>query len=287
MDNRPVGVFDSGLGGLTAVKRLIEILPCEDIIYFGDTGRVPYGTHSGDTIKKYAKSAMKFLIGENIKRVLIACGTVSSVALPYLKSVFEIPMDGVVEAAVEKAVKVTRNKKIGIIGTNATIRSGVYEKMLKQANGNIRTVPSGAAQAMSTGEIRTISAACPLFVPLVENCRTSKNDIVVQTIVEEYLKPVKEYGADTLILGCTHYPLLQDAIASFMGGGVYLVNPGAEGAYKIKEELAKSGALCEPAKKRRLSFFVTDDADDFRANAERYLEMPLEGSVREIDIEKY
>ena len=195
---------------------------------------------------------MKFLIGENIKRVLIACGTVSSVALPYLKSVFEIPMDGVVEAAVEKAVKVTRNKKIGIIGTNATIRSGVYEKMLKQANGNIRTVlrrRPGYVHRRNQDNI----CGLPCLFRLLKTAER-KNDIVVQTIVEEYLKPVKEYGADTLILGCTHYPLLQDAIASFMGGGVYLVNPGAEGAYKIKEELAKAARCANQLKKKAFVF---------------------------------
>lgn len=268
MDNRAIGVFDSGLGGLTSVKRLLEILPCEDIIYFGDTGRVPYGTRSGDTIKKYAKSAMDFLIGNSIKRVLIACGTVSAVALPYLKSVFDIPIDGVVKAAAQKALFVTKNNQIGVIGTNATIRSGVYEKTLKQTN----------------GDVKITSAPCPLLVPLVENGRIAKDDIVVKTIIGEYLEPIKAAGVDTLVLGCTHYPLLHEAISSYMGKGVFLVNPGDEGAYRVKEELIKSGALCQPGKKAKLSFFVTDDEGDFTANAERFLETPLRGTVRKIDM---
>ena len=171
MDNRPIGVFDSGLGGLTAVKQLRKLLPSEDIIYFGDTGRQPYGSRSEETICRYALSDMNFLLSHNIKRVIVACGTVSAVALDLLRKTYSIPTDGVIDAAALAAVRATRNGRIGVIGTAASIRSGVYARRI-------------AEQAPS---VSVHSVPCPLLVPLVENGRWSADDIVVRTVLMEYL----------------------------------------------------------------------------------------------------
>ena len=197
MDKRAIGVFDSGLGGLTAVKEIMERLPNENLIYFGDTGRVPYGTRSEETIIRYSRQDIRFLQSFDVKMIVVACGTVSSVALPIIKGEFGVPIVGVVEATADAAVKATRNNKIGIIGTQGTISSGAYSRRIHSEKSNIRTY----------------SRACPLFVPLVENGHFDTQ--VTRLVIEEYLADIKKQGIDTLILGCTHYPLLEKAIADF------------------------------------------------------------------------
>lgn len=269
MDRRPIGVFDSGLGGLTAVKELRRILPNEDIVYFGDTGRVPYGTRSDQTIIKYARSDMDFLLKHGPKRVLIACGTVSTVALGLLKKEYALPIDGVVEAAVRSAAASTKNGRVGVMGTPATIRSGAYERLLKERD------PA----------IVTFSAACPLLVPLVENGRISPEDIVISTVVGEYLSEIKAAGVDTLIMGCTHYPLLEPVVAAFMGEGVRLISPGREAAILIAAEQEANGGGNDPQHSGVAEYFVSDSVAGFADLAETFLQEKVTGRVSRVDIE--
>ena len=219
MDNRKIGVFDSGLGGLTAVKELMHLFPNEDIVYFGDTGRVPYGNKSKETILKYTHSDINFLLSRDVKMIVIACGTASSAALPRIKNEFSVPIVGVVDAGAYEAVHITKNKKIGIIGTAATIKSGAYTKYINEHD----------------SEIETFERACPLFVPLVENGHFDTE--VTKLVVDEYLRDIRDAGVDTLILGCTHYPLLKKAISDYMGDGVTLISPGEEVAKYLKKVL--------------------------------------------------
>lgn len=264
MDNRPIGIFDSGLGGLTAVSEVMKSFPAEDIVYVGDTGRVPYGTRSEETILRYAKEDVDFLRQKDVKAIIVACGTVSAVALPKLEGVFDIPVTGVVKPASAAAAKATKNKKIAIIGTQATIKSGAYEEEIR------KILPSA----------EFFSAACPLFVPLVENGRVSEDDPVLLQIAEEYLAPLRESGADTLIMGCTHYPIIEKAIAKVMGAGVALINPGREAAVAIQNIIEQS----ESKKTGNYRFFVSDDAEGFKRNAAVFLGGELPGSVENVNI---
>ncbi len=266
MDNRAIGVFDSGLGGLTAVKRLHEIMPQESIIYFGDTGRVPYGNRGRDTIIKYTRQDILFLLQYDIKAIVVACNTASSAALETVQVEFDLPIFGTVEPSCEKAVKVTRNSRIGVIGTAATIRSGIFTRRLKKLGGGLQVA----------------ELACPLFVPLVENGRVAPGDIVIETVVKEYLQPLKDAGVDTLILGCTHYPLLHDVIASFMGDKVTLVDSGAEAANAVKKavESARDGT-------GETQYFVSDDPAGFSQLAGVFLQEEIKGEAALVDITKF
>ncbi|HHX72811.1 MAG TPA: glutamate racemase [Clostridiales bacterium] len=266
-DNRPIGVFDSGLGGLTAVKELLTLLPGEDIVYLGDTGRVPYGTRSTETIIKYTEQAFAFLMGQNVKRIIVACGTVSSVALGKAK-LPPVPVTGVVDVAAEAAVARTKNGKIGVLGTPATIASGAYEKRIA------KLLPSAEC----------FSVACPLFVPLVEAGRFQQGDKVVELVVSEYLEPLQNAGVDTVILGCTHYPLLADVIGAHMGSGVALINPGAEAVQFVASAQKKEGAADRPLGTAK--YFVTDSVEGFALSAARFLQRPVAGSVTKIEIER-
>ena len=260
MDRRPIGVFDSGLGGLTAVAEIMRILPGEDIVYFGDTARVPYGTRSKETIMRYAREDIDFLGEFDIKAIIMACGTASSVSLPEIESEYDVPIIGVVKPACRAAVKATKNKKIGIIGTPATIKSRSYEREI------LTMLPDA--------EIYTES--CPLFVPLVENGRVDPEDVVLSTMVSEYLASIKEADVDTLILGCTHYPIIGRAIAGFMGNGIALINPGEAAAEYLKNEerIEKSDE-----KSATYRFFVSDDREGFLENASKFLGGKLCGDV--------
>lgn len=269
MDARSVGVFDSGLGGLTAVKQIMSELPCENIVYFGDTGRVPYGTRSKETIIKYSKNDVNFLLKNDVKIIVIACGTVSSTALEVLKKEYDLPILGVVEATAEAAISATKNGKIGIIGTPGTIKSGAYEKYIKTKN----------------SQLETFSTACPLFVPLVENGHFETE--VAKLVVKEYLEEIKNSGVDTLILGCTHYPLLSKTIGEFMGEGVTLINAGAEVAKALKTELSKNDLLKEDGKAGEYSYFVSDNVSGFENLGGTFLEREINGQVEKIDIERY
>lgn len=269
MDNRPIGVFDSGLGGLTTVKKLMQIMPNEDIIYLGDTGRVPYGGRSKETIIRYARQDMAFLQRFDIKAVVIACGTVSTNALSEIEGDYDIPVLGVVNAAAAAAVSATKTGRIGIIGTKASIRSGAYDRRIKAI--------------MPDAEI--FKNACPLFVPLVENGRLSPEDIALKTVAEEYLTPLKEAQTDVLIMGCTHYPLIRDAIGNIMGADVTLIDPGAETVLELRNYLRSHDGLAETGKNGAYRYFVTDCADDFASVASLFLESDVMGAVERITLE--
>lgn len=268
MDGRPIGVFDSGLGGLTALRELSALLPREDLIYFGDTGRVPYGGRSRQTLIKYARQDVAFLRGFAPKAIVIACGTVSTTALEELRRENDIPIFGVVGPACRAAAAATRSGRIGLIGTQASIRSGAYERA-------VAPLRPGA---------QVTARACPLFVPLVENGRYRPGDVVVETVAAEYLAPVKAAGVDTLMLGCTHYPLLREVIAGYMGPEVTLVDVGAQCARYVAETLAARDALTDRTGPGTRRYFVSDDAGDFGQLASIFLGEDVGSRVEQIDI---
>ena len=270
MDNRPIGVFDSGLGGLTCVKKLMEVLPREDIIYLGDTGRVPYGGRSRQTIIKYARQDIGFLRRFDIKAVVAACGTVSTNGLEEIAGDYDIPVLGVADAAAAAAAKATKNGKIGLIGTTASIRSSVYDEKLRAR------LP----------EARVFKKACPLFVPLVEDGRFELGDPVLTMVAEEYLAELRAAGVDTLILGCTHYPLIRSTIAHICGPDVTLVAPGAETALLLRERLRKADAL-GGHERGTYRYFVTDSAENFGETASLFLNSHVEGAVKHISLEDF
>ena len=271
MDQRPIGVFDSGLGGLTAVREMRRLMPSENIIYFGDTSRVPYGGRSPEILLKYARQDVHFLRSFDIKAVLVACGTVSTTALPQLQAENDLPILGVVEPACRKAAAMTRNRRVGLIATAASVRSGAYERTLHRLDETIHVV----------------SRACPLLVPLVENGRVRRGDVVIETVVREYLEPLRATGIDTLILGCTHYPLLTDIIADVMGPGVTLVSSGEESAFELKRMLKASGLRADEDHRGETEFYVSDRAEDFERIASLFLQEDLRHTARRIDIDQY
>ena len=266
MDERPIGVFDSGLGGLTAVRELMQVLPGENIVYFGDTGRVPYGGRSDDTIIRYAQQDVRFLESFDIKAILVACGTVSSVLHRFSGSL-RLPVTGVVEPAAAAARVATKNRRVGIIGTAATVRSKCY------------------IQALGEG-IEAMAQACPLFVPLVENGRFKLGDVVIETVAREYLSPFIEFGCDTLILGCTHYPLLRDIIAELLPG-VTLIDSGAAGAKSLASLLRDGGSLCGRSSGGKVEYHVSDDPSGFGRLASLFLGTCVNADARKVDIETY
>lgn len=265
-----IGVFDSGLGGLTNVKELNKLLPNENIIYFGDTGRVPYGSRSKETIIKYTLQDIRFLRSFPIKAIVVACGTVSSIALDKVKSTLDIPIIGVVEPTCEKAMSITKNGKIGIIGTEGTIKSGSYRNKMLKVN----------------PELEIYETACPLFVPLVENGYVKKE--ATYLIAEEYLAPLKEKKVDTLILGCTHYPLLSEVIGDIMGKDVALVNPGVEAAVYTKEFLRINNLLINSDTPGNIDYYVSDDVEKFSNLAQPFLgNKNVLTNVKKINIEEW
>ena len=270
MDQRPIGVFDSGSGGLTAVREIRSILPSENIIYFGDTSRVPYGGRSPEILLHYARQDVHFLRSFDVKALLVACGTVSTNALPVLAAESDIPILGVVEPACAAAAAATRNKRVGLIATAASVRSGAYERTL----------------AAMDGAITVYARACPLFVPLVENGRFRPGDTVIETVAREYLTPLRDTGIDTLILGCTHYPLLTEVIADVMGGDVTLIDSGASAARALRQTLSDKDLLAQ-RESGTLTLYASDQPQDFGALAAQFLRRPLEGAVLPVDIERY
>lgn len=266
MDNRAIGVFDSGLGGLTSLKMLKELLPDEDLIYLGDTGRVPYGGRSRETLMQYARQDMNFLKKFGPKVIVVACNTLCATALDIIKNEYEIPLIGVIEPSAEKAAALSKNGKIGVIGTKATVKSGIYEKKIAELSGGTEI----------------ITKACPLLVPLVENGRIKSGDVVIETVLHEYLEDIKASGADTLIMGCTHYPLLEGLIAAEMGEGVTLINSGAEAAKHVAKWLYERDMLNDRG--GRCEFYVTDDAADFESTASLFLGSDIHGVVRRVTL---
>ena len=271
MDTRPIGVFDSGLGGLTALRELARLMPDEDLVYFGDTGRVPYGGRSRDTLVKYARQDAAFLRSFNPKAIVIACGTVSTTALDVLRAENDIPVFGVVEPAAQAAAHVTRNGRVGLIGTRASIRSGAYERTL---------------DALRPG-VEVTARACPLLVPLVENGRFCPGDPVVETVVGEYLAPIQAAGVDALILGCTHYPLVKEIIGARMGPEVTLVDAGEQCARWVKKQLELDGLRNGRPGAGRRRYYVSGSTEDFSGLASIFLGEDVRGEVEQIDITAY
>ena len=271
MDDRPIGVFDSGLGGLTTVRELCRLLPEEDIVYFGDTGRVPYGSRSRETIVKYARQDVAFLRTFDLKTIVIACGTVSTTALDVLAAENPIPVLGVVAPAARAAARATRSGSIGLIGIQASIRSGAYERLIRAEN------PAA----------RVLAQPCPLFVPLVENGRFRPGDVVIETVAAEYLEPFQDAGVDTLVLGCTHYPLLTEVIGNCMGPGVTLVNVGEKCACRVAERLGGMAALAEPGRRGESRYYVSDSVEDFSRLASIFLRQDVAAEVTQVDIWRY
>ena len=251
--NAPIGVFDSGIGGLTVVKELIRNLPGEDIVYLGDTARVPYGTKSGRTVIAYSRSNTEFLISKGIKLLVVACNTASSVSIPSLRAEFDIPVLGVIEPGAKKAVEVTNKNKIGVIGTPSTINSGAYTKAIENLN----------------PDIKVISEACPLFVPLADEGWVEGE--IVEGIAKEYLNPIKDSGIDVLVLGCTHYPLLKNMIQKIVGDEITLVDSAQETASQIKQILVKKDLLNDSKTPSERDFYLTDVSDTFISVAGRFL----------------
>ncbi len=265
MDNRPIGVFDSGLGGLTVVKEIKKILPNEKIIYFGDTARVPYGAKSRKTVTSFSKSNIEFLLKHNVKLVVVACNTASSLSLAKLRRSFKVPIVGVIRPGVKKALDVSKKNKIGVIGTRATISSGAYERLIK--NGRPRA--------------EVVSKACPLFVPLVEEGWLDNG--ITAKIVDEYLAEFKSKRIEALILGCTHYPLLKGAICRYMGEGVELVDSAEETAKTVKAVLSEKKIFSNRKSKVASRYFVTDEPSAFKAVGERFLGSRIE-SIRRVKV---
>jgi glutamate racemase len=271
LDTRPIGVFDSGLGGLTAVRELRRLLPGEDIVYFGDTGRVPYGSRSRQTIIKYARQDVAFLNTFELKAIVIACGTVSTTALEVLREENRIPVLGVVEPAAQAAAQASEGGKIGLIGTEASIRSGAYERALARLRPQAQVFPQ----------------ACPLFVPLVENGRFRPGDPVAELVVAEYLDPLKQAGIDTLVMGCTHYPLLRDTVAAFLGPQVALIDAGGACARQVAALLTRDDALSGRTEGGRRRYFVSDSVDGFARLASLFLGEDVAEQVEQVDITRF
>ncbi len=255
-DNRPIGVFDSGIGGLTAVIELRRILPNEDIVYLGDTARVPYGTKSRETVLRYAEQDYDFLKNLGVKFTIAACGTVSSVMVG--ENAFAPAFcTGVIQPTVEAACRASKNKKIGVIATSASVRSGCYERLIKQIS----------------PEAEVFSRACPMFVPLVENGYTYRGCLPTEEFAREYLSPLKEQGIDALILGCTHYPLLSQIISDTVGSAVSLISSGAEAARYAEKLLREKGLLNKKSGAGSLKLYCTDSVELFRESAAHFIDL--------------
>lgn len=255
MNNYSIGVFDSGCGGLTAVKAIRELMPDENIIYLGDTARIPYGTKSNQTIVKYAQDDIEFLTKHNVKMIIVACGTVSAVMMSSPIYNGDLPFTGVLLPTVKAAAAATKNGRIGVIGTPTTIKSESYTKILHEINPSLSVTAQG----------------CPLFVPLVENGYTDKGNKIATLVAEEYLSVMKRDGVDTLILGCTHYPLLTDIIRDIMGDDVTLISSGEQAGIYAKTLLEEKGLRNNSGKEGRLELYCTDSVELFSENVESFL----------------
>lgn len=274
----PIGVFDSGVGGLTVTREIMRQLPNENMVYFGDTARVPYGSKSKDNIIKYSRQIIRFLQTKNVKAIVIACNTASALALDVVKEETDIPVMGVIAPGAAAAVRVTKNKKIGVIGTEATIRSKMYSKVM---------------QEMLPG-VEVVGKPCPLFVPIVEEGFAKHK--IAEEVIDYYLASMRESDIDTMILGCTHYPLLRSRIMKYLGDGIQLVNPAYETAMELKQLLQERGMLNDEESRPEgedqicangsYEFYVSDTADKFKQFANSILPYDIRTTQR-INIEEY
>lgn len=267
----PIGVFDSGIGGLTVVREIMRQIPNEKIVYFGDTARVPYGSKSKETVTRFSRQIVRFLQTHKVKTIVVACNTASAYALDELEKEIDIPMIGVVKPGAKVAAETTRNGKIGVIATEATIGSRIYNKYIEELK----------------HEVTIWGKACPLFVPLVEEGLLK--DPVTDEIAKRYLSELIDLDIDTLILGCTHYPLIRSTLGRIMGDGVTLVNPAYETARELKELLVRKNLLNEKAPglgSNRYQFYVSDTTDKFIRFANSIIKYGIL-SAKQVNIEDY
>lgn len=267
-NNAPIGVFDSGVGGLTVAREIIRQLPNESVVYFGDTARVPYGSKSKETIIKYSRQIVRFLKTKNVKAIVVACNTASAFALDTIEKELDIPVIGVVKPGAKAAIESTKNKIIGIIGTEGTIKSELYTEYINGKDPNVTVV----------------GKACPLFVPLVEEGML--HDTVTDEIASRYLSELKQQNIDSLILGCTHYPLLRSTVGKIMGPEVNLVNPAYETAVSLDTLLKKNNIKAEPDTKALYEFYVSDAAVKFKEFANSIMPFHIDW-IEQINIEEF
>ncbi len=263
---KPIGVFDSGIGGLTVVKRIAASLPEENIVYFGDTARVPYGSKSNDTVIEYSIEDAKFLMQKNVKAIVVACNTASSIAMEELKKMFDVPIIGMIEPGAQTAIKSTKNRRVGVIGTRATISNKAYSNKIKELN----------------PDIEIFETACPLFVPLAEEGWIDHK--ATYEIAEEYLKDLRKEKIDTLVLGCTHYPILAEVIQKVIGENVQLVDSGIVAAEMIKNELDRTNLHTNSYAVGNQELYVSDIPTKFREVAELFLGKPVK-DVTKVEVE--
>ena len=264
----PIGIFDSGVGGLTIAKRIFGLLPEENVIYFGDTARYPYGPRSKEIVRKFSAQNINFLLSQKVKFIVVACNTASALALNDLEECHKIPMIGVIKPGASASVEATRNGRIGVIGTLGTISSGAYQKTIHAID----------------PQKKVYSVACPLFVALAEEGYINKE--ATNLIALEYLKPLTKRKVDTLVLGCTHYPLLKKTISETMGKEVRLIDSAEETAVEVKRALTREGLLRTGKRTPFRRFFVSDVPDRFVEVGERFLKDKI-AQVERIDIEKH
>ncbi|MDY6844357.1 MAG: glutamate racemase [Thermodesulfobacteriota bacterium] len=261
----PIGIFDSGVGGLTVLKEVINHIPSENILYFGDTARVPYGTRSSEKVIDYSIQSTDFLLSKGIKLLIVACNTSSAVSIQSLENRFSIPVIGVIKPGAKKAVEITRNKKVGVIGTERTIASEAYVKYIREFS----------------EDIEIISKACPLFVPLVEEGWTD-NDVAYR-VADTYLREFKNNGVDVLVLGCTHYPLLKIVIGKVVGRGIHLVDSARETASVVRDLLTEGGIANKSLSPGYWKFFTTDNPEKFIKVGEHFLGKKL-NTVLQVEV---
>ena len=264
---KAIGIFDSGVGGLTVLKEVVQALPQEDTIYLGDTARVPYGTKSPETVVRYSRQIARYLYSRDIKLLVVACNTASAVALAALQQEFDIPVVGVIEPGARAAAEATKSGKVGVIGTAGTVASSAYTKAIKRIN----------------PDIEVLSRACPLFVPLAEEGWVDNE--VARLTARIYLEDLKKHGVDTLVLGCTHYPILKEVIAEVMGAGVTLVDSAEQTALTVARILAEQGLLRPKGERGNHHYYVTDIPAGFIRVGNRFLGGDL-GDVYQVSLEQ-
>ena len=264
----PIGIFDSGIGGLTVAKRIIAMLPNENIVYFGDTARVPYGSKSNETVVEYSYQDAQFLINKNVKLIIVACNTASSIAIDKLKEKFDIPIIGMIEPGTHLALESTKNGKIGVIGTEATISNRAYSNELHSIN----------------KDLSIIEKPCPLFVPIAEEGWLDHE--ATKLIAREYLQDLIDFGVDTVILGCTHYPLLSGVIQKIMGDDVKLIDSGMAASLEVEDYLNGRGVRNDSNQLGTHQFYVSDLPAKFKSVAERFLGTEVK-HIEKIDIDTF
>lgn len=267
-NSQPIGIFDSGVGGLTVAKTIFELLPNENVVYFGDTGRYPYGPRSDSSVRKFSFQNVSFLLRHKVKLIVVACNTASAVALEALREHYDVPMIGVVKPGARAAVRTTLNKRIGVIGTAGTINSKAYQKAIRSGN----------------PQFKVYSIPCPLFVSLAEEGYINKK--ATRLIAREYLHPLIKTGVDTLVLGCTHYPLLKGVIRNTLGEKVKLIDSAQETAKEVKSVLEEYQLLRSSKAKAYRRFYVSDVPDRFVEVGKRFLKGRI-SKVKRIDINQY